>query len=78
MREWDPIGISDYPDAPDDEYDSYATRLCGGLIDRTMTETHVAAYLGEIAEKRMGLRADIVAAQRAAHAIIALRKEFGL
>jgi hypothetical protein len=79
MRDWDPIGVfSGEPGWPEDEYDAYATVLCGGLFDPAMAEAQVAAYLAQVAEKGMGFAADTDAAERAARAIVALRKEFCL
>jgi hypothetical protein len=36
MREWDPIGVADVPEAQD-EYDSYISQTYGMLIRRSKT-----------------------------------------
>ncbi len=76
MRDWDPIGISHMPGAPRDEYDQYATWLCGGLFDPDLSEARIANYLAQVADKRMGLAPNEPAIERAARAIAALRQEF--
>jgi hypothetical protein len=76
MRDWDPIGIAHMPDAPQDEYDEYARRLCGGLFDPDLGEAGIANYLAQVADQRMGLAPNKAAIERAARAIAALRKEF--
>ena len=53
LRHWDPIGISDEPNAQD-EYDGYLggvyELLVGGASDK-----QIADHLGRIVEERMGL-----------------------
>jgi hypothetical protein len=74
MRDWDPIGVADTPQAQD-EYDQYARQLCGVLFDSDLTETGIAAYLARVSD-RMGLPPNDAANERAARAIAALRSEF--
>lgn len=53
MAEWDPIGVSDIPEAAD-EYDSYI----GGvytLLERGSSQTSIQAYLRDIEVDRMEL-----------------------
>jgi hypothetical protein len=53
MAEWDPIGVSDIPEAAD-EYDSYI----GGvyeLLERGSSQTSIYAYLRSIEVDRMEL-----------------------
>ena len=53
MREWDPIGVSDTPEAAD-EYDLYI----GGvyeLLERGASEGNICAYLRAIEVTRMGM-----------------------
>ena len=76
MRDWDPIGIADFADAPEDEYDDYAGTLCGELFDPGLSEERIRDYLSRVAEKRMGLPANGDAIERTARAIVGLRKEF--
>jgi hypothetical protein len=53
LHEWDPIGVSDVPEAQD-EYDSYIPGIHKMLISRS-TEQEVSDYLWEIETKHMGL-----------------------
>ena len=51
IAEWDPVGVSDLPEAAD-EYDSYI----GGvheLLERGATEADIGSYLREIEVDRM-------------------------
>ena len=51
LAEWDPIGVgSECPD----EYDSYIPQICRMLIEQASAE-ELAAHLGGLAEKEMGL-----------------------
>ena len=53
-RHWDPIGLRDLEDRPEDEYDSYLLRAIGLLWNGTDPE-EVAAYLVWAEIKYMGL-----------------------
>lgn len=53
LSEWDPIGISDVPEAQD-EYDSYVSGIHKMLVSRS-TEQEVFEYLWEIETQHMGL-----------------------
>ena len=53
LNEWDPIGISDVPEAQD-EYDSYVPGIHKMLISRS-TEQEVFEYLWAIETQHMGL-----------------------
>ena len=77
MRDWDPIGVSDQPEAQD-EYDDYAMRICSRLLDPASTESEIAAYLAYVeAEWMMGLcGGDRGAIDRTASALLALKREF--
>lgn len=50
---WDPIGVSDAPQARD-EYHSYLPQIFGMIRDGAES-TEVAAHLGKIATETMGL-----------------------
>jgi hypothetical protein len=74
MREWDPIGVRDVPEAQD-EYDSYAAEACAMLIDRGATAADLEQYLLLIEAEHMGLgqRADAgPRARRTAEALVSL------
>jgi uncharacterized protein (TIGR03435 family) len=53
MAQWDPIGVSDTPEAAD-EYDGYIGAVCD-LLARKASHNEIAAYLREIETQRMGL-----------------------
>ncbi|WP_259673271.1 MULTISPECIES: hypothetical protein [Rhizobium] len=44
LTEWDPIGVSDLPEAQD-EYDAYADTVFGTLANQTASVDAVAQYL---------------------------------
>jgi hypothetical protein len=50
---WDPIGVSDTPEAAD-EYDMYIGGVCE-LLDNHATLDQIAGYLEKIEVQRMGL-----------------------
>lgn len=51
---WDPIGLNDLDDRPDDEYDSYLLQAAGRLWNGA-TEHEVTDYLVSIEAEYMGL-----------------------
>ena len=53
MEEWDPIGVSEIPEAAD-EYDSYLGQL-GSRLRADAPADEIAAYLTEVEEVHMGL-----------------------
>ena len=56
LHEWDPIGVSDIPEAQD-EYDSYVGGVYKRLISRTK-ENDLFEYLWNIETDHMGLTGD--------------------
>jgi hypothetical protein len=56
MRVWDPIGVSDLPEARD-EYDSYLG-LIAGRLRRGDSVEGLAGLLGRLRTEQMGLRPD--------------------
>lgn len=70
LREWDPIGVRDYPGA-EDEYDSYAFRIFTGLKSRAI-EDDVARYLDWAQTENMGLPLTADANRKIAARIVAL------
>jgi len=76
MRDWGPIGISEYEDAPEDEYDRYARTLCGCFFNPDFGEEQIRDYLTQVVEEHMGLPANRDAIERTARAIISLREGF--
>jgi len=53
MSKWDPIGVSDVPEAAD-EYDSYIDGVWS-LLKNTASDDVIAEYLRKIETERMGL-----------------------
>lgn len=54
LFEWDPIGVSDIPEA-EDEYDAYADTVFSMLFNQGASVHDVAQYLFKIATEHMGL-----------------------
>jgi hypothetical protein len=76
LNEWDPIGVSDIPEAQD-EYDAYADTVFGMLADQTASDDAFAQYLFKIATEHMGLSYRELAERcdKAARAIAALQPD---
>ena len=55
LKEWDPIGVNDIPEAQD-EYDSYVGGV-EGLLLRGASVDEIAAHLARIEGEQMGLPA---------------------
>ena len=55
LRDWDPIGVQDVPEAQD-EYDSYVGGI-EGLLHRGASVEEIAAHLAKIEGESMGLPA---------------------
>lgn len=70
LREWDPIGIQDIPEAQD-EYDSYVSDIYK-LIQSKRTESEVFDYLWGIETEHMGLSGDKKHTQTIAHKLFKL------
>jgi hypothetical protein len=78
MREWDPIGVSDAPEAAD-EYDSYVAEAYVMLMDRRAAAEDLASYLFQIATQHMGLSATEDLARRSeqtAQTLVDMRPTF--
>jgi hypothetical protein len=70
LKEWDPIGIQDIPEAQD-EYDSYVSDVYK-LIQSKRTESEVFDYLWGIETEHMGLSGDKKHTQTIAHKLFKL------
>ncbi len=55
MHEWDPIGVGEMDDWPEDEYDSYVMPMYS-LLRQHEGEAAVSAYLAQVYEYIMGSR----------------------
>jgi hypothetical protein len=71
LRDWDPIGVKDVPEARN-EYDAYLAPLAGMLAsDKSVQD--IGAYLCRIESERMGLTADPRRAETVARKLEAIR-----
>ena len=70
LRDWDPIGIADAPEAQD-EYDSYIPGIYGRLIHR-ITESDLFDHLWQIQVQQMSLAGDRSRTQRAVKKLLLL------
>jgi len=76
LTEWDPIRLSDIPEAQD-EYDAYANTVFGMLADQMASVDAIAQYLFKIATEHMGLSYPGLAERcdKAARAVAAFRSD---
>ena len=74
LFEWDPIGVSDIPEAAD-EYDAYADTVFSMLLNEDASVDDIAQYLFKIATEHMGLSYPELTERchKAARAVAALR-----
>src|SRR5688572_19255433 len=56
--EWDPIGISDIPGAPSDEYRAYVPQIVSLLV-QSASRDEIAARLNSIAQDKIGMGGNI-------------------
>jgi hypothetical protein len=78
MREWDPIGVGDVPEAQD-EYDAYSSKAYVMVMHDSASVEQVADYLYMIETEHMGLGGSAGAKDRArkvAAALIAMKPQF--
>lgn len=68
MREWDPIGVADIPEASD-EYDAYLDGLLD-LLDARQGVDAVTAYLWALESEHMGLTGDCARTARSAARLV--------
>ncbi|WP_311043771.1 MULTISPECIES: hypothetical protein [unclassified Rhizobium] len=76
LTEWDPIGVSDIPEAQD-EYDAYADTVSGMMANQTASVDAIRQYLFKIATEHMGLSYPGLAERcdKAARAVAALQSD---
>ena len=70
LREWDPIGVQEFPEAQD-EYDSYVGGIVA-LLMRGAVAVELSEHLWRIETERMGLAGDRENAARVAALLKAL------
>ncbi|MBU4348570.1 hypothetical protein KJ671_03675 [Patescibacteria group bacterium] len=70
LKEWDPIGIQDIPEAQD-EYDSYIFSICK-LIQLKESEEELFNYLWWIETEQMGLSGNKEHTKTIAHRLFKL------
>ena len=78
MREWDPIGVADVPQAAD-EYDAYIAKAYVMLMDEAADQQAITEYLFGIASNYMGLGNSPglrESCERTAELMIALKPRF--
>jgi hypothetical protein len=78
MREWDPIGVAGVPEAAD-EYDSYVGTVYVMMMDHSVSEDELAAYLFDVSTGRMGMSPSEHLTQRseqAAKTLVSMRPQF--
>ncbi len=73
LRDWDPIGVSDTPEAQD-EYDGYVLLICGMLM-RHDSRQRLVDYLWWAESEHMGMPGDRARTEEIADRLIRLRKE---
>ena len=70
LEEWDPIGVSVFPEA-NDEYDAYAPEIYG-LLSRRAVVSEVFEHLWRLETDRMGLPGDRERTKKIAERLVAL------
>jgi hypothetical protein len=73
LREWDPIGVSDVPEAQD-EYDGYVYKIYG-MLARHETRDRLVDHLLDIETTTMGLIGDRRRTEAIVDQLIKLREE---
>jgi hypothetical protein len=73
LKEWDPIGVGDIPEAHD-EYDSYVGTIYKLLISN-QSKQEIADYLCWLETEHMGLSGDRQAAEKFAERLSRLPQE---
>jgi hypothetical protein len=73
IRDWDPIGVQDFP-AAHGEYDGYVAAVVA-LVEKGSSAMDIFRFLWDVETRRMGLRGDPEATQRVAATLAALRAE---
>jgi hypothetical protein len=74
LRDWDPIGVQEIPEAQD-EYDSYVDSICK-LIKLKKSEKEIFNYLWWIETEYMGLSGDKKHTKIIAHKLFKMNSEF--
>lgn len=69
FQQWDPIGLPDLPEAPRDEYSTYALTILGMLANGDRAAA-IASYLVDMEERRMGLTPNAARAQSVAQSLV--------
>jgi hypothetical protein len=73
LRDWDPIGVSDIPEAQD-EYDGYVLQICGMLM-RQESRQRLVDHLWWVESEHMGMPGDRRHTEEIADRLIRLREE---
>jgi hypothetical protein len=75
--EWDPIGVLDDEDWPDDEYDSYIPSICSILMNSAEVST-LESKLNAILELNMGMSPQRSRSREFAAKLWSLRDRFSV
>ena len=77
MREWDPIGVKNVPEAAG-EYDAYAAGVYSMMATKRASAASVAASLTDVAVNRMGMTRlrESEHSKRVALILVGLRRKF--
>lgn len=75
LKEWDPIGVSEFPEAQD-EYDAYVSAIHRLLISRK-PKHEIFDYLWWLETEHMGLTGDRQATDHFAERLMRIPKEIG-
>ena len=74
LKEWDPIGVKDVPQAQD-EYDSYAPHIYTLITTR---QHELSDYLWWLETEHMGLTGDRKATEQFAERLLSVAREIGM
>lgn len=73
-KEWDPIGVVEFPEAAD-EYDAYVSKILDLVINNT-SKSDIVEYLLWLTTEHMGLPKDTNSIERFANRLLKFRAEF--
>jgi hypothetical protein len=73
LKEWDPIGVSEFPEAQN-EYESYVLDIYN-LIITQRSKHDIFDYLWELETEHMGLRGDRQATEHFAERLLQIPRE---
>jgi hypothetical protein len=75
LRKWDPIGVLDDTEWPDDEYDIYSAPMAR-MLDAGISEKNLYNHMKSIVKERMELACDKKKTKQIAHELVEFWKEW--